>query len=153
MAVISANTFRNLVIETQILVTKDHTCWNILKLLELIDGTLFMNLKRLEELTRSTKVMKIILGFLHPFEGRYLYMKRTKHTSRYTKLACSTLQTLLSDPVGVKFLPEDKLVEKIGLGLRQLNQQTGTPTTELDFSLRVASKILLLMDTLKCWVF
>ncbi|KAH9452898.1 hypothetical protein Pst134EB_016847 [Puccinia striiformis f. sp. tritici] len=126
--------FRNLVIETQVLVTKDHTRWNILKLLELIDGTLFMNPKRLEELTRSTKVMKRLLGFLHPFEGRYPYIKRTKHTSRYTKLACSTLQTLLSDPVGVKFLSEDKLVEQIGLGLRQLDQQTGTPTTELLFS-------------------
>ncbi|PLW12704.1 hypothetical protein PCASD_21619 [Puccinia coronata f. sp. avenae] len=126
--------FRNLVIETQVLVTKDHTRWNLVKLLELIEGTLYMNPKRLEELTRSTKVMKRLLSFLHPFEGRYPYIKRTKHTSRYTKLACSTLQTLLSDPVGVKFLSEDKLVEQIGLGLRQLDQNTGAPATDVLFS-------------------
>ncbi|KNZ50068.1 hypothetical protein VP01_461g7 [Puccinia sorghi] len=126
--------FRNLVIETQVLVTKDHTRWNLGKLLELIEGTLYMNPKRLEELTRSTKVMKRLLSFLHPFEGRYPYIKRTKHTSRYTKLACSTLQTLLSDPVGVKFLSEDKLVEQIGLGLRQLDQNSGTQSTEVLFS-------------------
>ncbi|OAV98339.1 hypothetical protein PTTG_25752 [Puccinia triticina 1-1 BBBD Race 1] len=126
--------FRNLVIETQVLVTKDHTRWNLVKLLELIEGTLYMNPKRLEELTRSTKVMKRLLGFLHPFEGRYPYIKRTKHTSRYTKLACSTLQTLLSDPVGVKFLSEDKLVEQIGLGLRQLDQHTGAQSNEVLFS-------------------
>ncbi|KAA1078672.1 hypothetical protein PGTUg99_011011 [Puccinia graminis f. sp. tritici] len=126
--------FRNLVIETQVLVTKDHTRWNIVKLLELIEGTLYMNSKRLEELTRSTKVMKRLLGFLHPFEGRYPYIKRTKHTSRYTKLACSTLQTLLSDPVGVKFLSEDKLVEQIGLGLRQLDQHAGAQSHEVLFS-------------------
>jgi len=126
--------FRNLVIETQVLVTKDHTRWNLVKLLELIEGTLYMNPKRLEELTRSTKVMKRLLSFLHPFEGRYPHIKRTKHTSRYTKLACSTLQTLLSDPVGVKFLYEDKLVEQIGFGLRQLDQNSGTPSAEVLFS-------------------
>ncbi|EGG07719.1 uncharacterized protein MELLADRAFT_48033 [Melampsora larici-populina 98AG31] len=118
-------TFRALVIETQVLVTKDHTRWNIEKLLELMEGTLYMNPKRLEELTRSTKIMKRVLGFLHPFEGRYPYIKRTKHTSKYTKLACSTLQTLLSDSVGVRFLTEDKLVDQIGLGLRQLDPVCG----------------------------
>ncbi|KAG0139923.1 hypothetical protein CROQUDRAFT_111390 [Cronartium quercuum f. sp. fusiforme G11] len=126
--------FRALVIETQVLVTKDHTRWNVEKLLELIEGTLYMNPKRLEELTRSTKVMKRVLGFLHPFEGRYPYIKRTKHTSKYTKLACSTLQTLLSDSVGVKFLSEDKLVEQIGLGLRQLDPHAGITQTEMLFS-------------------
>ncbi|MBW0470720.1 hypothetical protein O181_010435 [Austropuccinia psidii MF-1] len=126
--------FRTLLVETQVLVTKDHTRWNIDKLLELIEGTLYMNHKRLEELTRSTKVMKRLLGFLHPFEGKYPYIKRTKHTSRYTKLACSTLQTLLSDPVGVKFLSEDKLVEQIGQGLRQLDSHAGIQPTELLFS-------------------
>ncbi|KAH9815957.1 Rapamycin-insensitive companion of mTOR, middle domain-containing protein [Melampsora americana] len=127
-------TFRALVIETQVLVTKDHTRWNIEKLLELMEGTLYMNPKRLEELTRSTKIMKRVLGFLHPFEGRYPYIKRTKaseHTSKYTKLACSTLQTLLSDSVGVRFLSEDKLVDQIGLGLRQLDPHSGT-TSQAD---------------------
>ncbi|KAI8456406.1 Rapamycin-insensitive companion of mTOR, middle domain-containing protein [Phakopsora pachyrhizi] len=126
--------FRTLVIETQVLVTKDHTRWNIEKLLELIEGSLYMNPKRLEELTRSTKVMKRLLAFLHPFEGRYPYIKRTKHTSKYTKLACSTLRTLLSDQVGVKFLSEDKLVEQIGTALRQLDPHSGVSQSETLFT-------------------
>ncbi|CAH7666254.1 hypothetical protein PPACK8108_LOCUS590 [Phakopsora pachyrhizi] len=103
--------FRTLVIETQVLVTKDHTRWNIEKLLELIEGSLYMNPKRLEELTRSTK-----------------------HTSKYTKLACSTLRTLLSDQVGVKFLSEDKLVEQIGTALRQLDPHSGVSQSETLFT-------------------
>lgn len=79
--------------------TKDHTRWNIEKLLELIEGTLYMNPKRLEELTRSTKVMERVLGFLHPYKGRYPYIKRTKASTPISEAAffrTSPLSSLLT---------------------------------------------------------
>lgn len=100
---IDDNSFRALVIETQVLVTKDHTRWNVEKLLELMEGTLYMNSKRLEELTRSTKVMRRVFGFLHPFEGRYPYIKRTKASTLTITTSCRESTKTLQSRGSSKF--------------------------------------------------
>lgn len=92
--------FRNLVMETQVLVTKDHTKWSVDRLVELVEGPL-LNPKRLEEVTKSTKLMRRLLGFFHPLEGRYPYIKKTKvsfHRSTFTRALKSRCSTLRGGP-------------------------------------------------------
>lgn len=69
--------FRNRLLATQVLSTKDHTAWNVEIVIELLEGPL-LNPKRLDEAMRASKFMRRLLGFFHPFAYRYSEVKRTK---------------------------------------------------------------------------
>lgn len=69
--------FRNRLLATQVLSTKDHTAWNVDIIIELLEGPL-LNPKRLDEAMRASKFMRRLLGFFHPFAYRYTEVKRTK---------------------------------------------------------------------------
>lgn len=69
--------FRNLLLETQVLATKDHTKWHYDMILELLEGPL-RNPKRLDESMRATKFMRRLLGFYQPFAYRYADLRNTR---------------------------------------------------------------------------
>lgn len=126
---IDDNTFRNLLIETQVLSTKDHTKWNFDTLVELLEGPL-MNPRRLEEAMRGTKFLRRLLSFFHPFAYRFSSIKKIKANERYVRLGCTMLTMLLSSADGIRFLAEDKLLRQIGDCLMQLDPLAGPPVAK-----------------------
>lgn len=69
--------FRNLLLETQVLSTKEHARWNVEILMELLEGPL-LNPKRLDEAMRASKLMRRVLSFFHPFSYRYSEVRKNK---------------------------------------------------------------------------
>ena len=68
--------FRNLLLETQVLNTKDHTKWSFEILIELLEGPL-LNPRRLDEAMRASKFMRRLLSFFHPFNYRFSDVRKT----------------------------------------------------------------------------
>ncbi|KAL8290440.1 hypothetical protein RQP46_002698 [Phenoliferia psychrophenolica] len=112
--------FRNLLLATEVLGSKDHTRWNLEILTELLEGPL-LNARRLDEATRASKFMRRLLGFFHPFSYRYSEVVKTPQMAKFTQLACTTLATLVANPDGVRYLLEDKLLPQIADCLAQLD--------------------------------
>lgn len=73
--------FRNLLLETQVLSTKDHTRWSLDILIGLLEGPL-LNPRRLDEAMRASKFMRRLLSFFHPFGYRYGEISKTAKVSR-----------------------------------------------------------------------
>ncbi|GAA6004172.1 hypothetical protein JCM10207_002465 [Rhodosporidiobolus poonsookiae] len=120
-------TFRNQLLETGVLSTKDHTKWQYDVLLELVEGPL-RNPRRLDEATKASKFMRRLLGFFQPFSLRYSELRKEPANDKWTDLGCSLLSTLLSNPDGVQYLAEDKLLRQISDCLFQLDPQFGATT-------------------------
>lgn len=74
---IDDKSFQSLLLETQVMLTPDHTKWNFDTLLGLIEGPL-LNSKRLEETVRVSKFTRKLMGFFHPFNHRFSEIKNTK---------------------------------------------------------------------------
>lgn len=70
-------TFRNLLLESEVLSTRSDVPWRCDILLDLVEGPL-RDPKRLEEATKATKFMTRLLGFFHPYSLRYSDMPRTR---------------------------------------------------------------------------
>ena len=104
--------FRAMLAESNALNTKDYTKWNIDSLVHIFEAV-SGNSKRLEEAMRSSKLVKRVLAFYHPFSLQYAAIANNEKTQRYTKLGCVVLQTLVSSPDGIKTLVEDKLLKEI----------------------------------------
>ncbi|CAJ0745203.1 3298_t:CDS:10, partial [Entrophospora sp. SA101] len=96
--------FRAMLLDSQILASKDFTKWNLEIAMELLQGPL-LNPKRLEE-----------------------------ENERYTQLGCTLITTLLTNPDGVKFLEGNKFLRQIADGLNQLDPINGSFEAEPFFS-------------------
>ncbi|GAA93563.1 uncharacterized protein L969DRAFT_89176 [Mixia osmundae IAM 14324] len=112
--------FRNLLIESQVLSSKDHTKWNYDTLLQLAEGPL-RNEKRLEEAIRGSKFMHRLLAFYHPHARRYSDLKNTPDHAKWTNLATVLLTTLLATREGSQYLREDGLLREISDCLSELD--------------------------------
>lgn len=117
--------FRLLLIETQVLNTKDHTKWNYDMLMEMLEGPL-LNPKRLEEAMRGSKFVRRLLSFFHPFQLRFSSIRMSKDNRKYIRLGCVLINTLLASPDGVRFLSEDKFLKELRECLDQLNPITNS---------------------------
>lgn len=62
--------WKNLLLESQVLLTKEHQKWNYEAILEAVEGPL-LNPARLNEAIKGTKFLRRIIAFFHPFERRY----------------------------------------------------------------------------------
>lgn len=62
--------WKNLLLESQVLVTKEYQKWNYDAILEAVEGPL-LNPARLNEAIKGTKFLRRITTFFHPFERRY----------------------------------------------------------------------------------
>ncbi|CEH14460.1 related to protein ste16 [Ceraceosorus bombacis] len=111
--------FRNRIVDTQVLNTRDHTRWSFDKLMDLFEGPL-MNAKRLEEATRSMKFARRIIAFYQPFSLRFATIPKTTANLRWIRLGCALLTTLSSCPDGLRFLAETRFLREVRECLEQL---------------------------------
>ncbi|OAD02912.1 hypothetical protein MUCCIDRAFT_143465 [Mucor lusitanicus CBS 277.49] len=128
--------FRQLLMDTQVLNTKDYTKWNWDSVIELLQGPL-LNPRRLEEAMRGKKFIKRLLAFYRPFKHQFSDMNATKGTiSRYVKTGCTLLSTLLTNADGVRYLAENKLLSDIANAFNELDPllNNGDQATEPIFS-------------------
>ncbi|GAA5852982.1 hypothetical protein JCM3766R1_000033, partial [Sporobolomyces carnicolor] len=122
--------FRNSLLETGVLSTKEDTKWSIDLVFDVLQGPL-RNPKRLDEAMRASKFMKRLLAFFHPLNLRYSDIRKDDATVKYTRLGRVMIKTLLSDPQGAQYLAEDKLLPQIADCLLQI-EPTGTTHNGLD---------------------
>lgn len=83
-------TFRNQLLESGVLSTKDFAKWTFEILFELFEGGPLLNPRRLDEAMRATKFMKRLLGFYQPYNYRYSSLRKT-----HVRLSSSSFQFLL----------------------------------------------------------
>jgi hypothetical protein len=113
--------FRQLLLDTQVLNTKDYTKWNWESIIELLQGPL-LNPRRLDEAMRGKKFIKRLLAFYRPFKHQFSDINVTKSTiGRYVKTGCTLLSTLLGNPDGIRYLNENKLLGEIGQAFGELD--------------------------------
>ncbi|KAF9533164.1 Rapamycin-insensitive companion of mTOR, N-term-domain-containing protein [Crepidotus variabilis] len=128
--------FHASMLETQVIATKDHTKWNFETLQALIEGPL-LNSKRLDEAIRISRFVRRLMTFFHPFSHRFADLKRTRANTRWVRLGCSLLNTLMSSPDGVKYLAtEDQFLPQIVKSFAQLDPFNGVPDSDPIFSKR-----------------
>ncbi|KAK9477400.1 Rapamycin-insensitive companion of mTOR, N-term-domain-containing protein [Lipomyces japonicus] len=121
--------FRSLLLETNVLSTKNYTKWNWETLIELLQGPL-LNPKRLEEAIRATKFMKRLMSFYRPFKYRFSEVRKTSSSERYVKAGSILFKTLLANPEGVKYLMDNKLLRQVAECLAQLDPMSGITSSE-----------------------
>ncbi|THH08497.1 hypothetical protein EW145_g2671 [Phellinidium pouzarii] len=119
-------TFQASIIETQVMLTQDYTKWNYDILLDLVEGPL-LSAKRLEEAIKVSKFVKRLMAFFHPYSHRFADMKKTKTNTKWIKLGCTLLTTLMANPDGVRYLQtEDELLPQIVKSFEQLYTFNGS---------------------------
>lgn len=128
--------FRQLLMDTQVLNTKDYTKWSWESISELLQGPL-LNPRRLDEAMRGKKFIKRLLAFYRPFSHRFSDINATKaNVSRYVRTGCTLITALLSNPDGVRYLSENKLLGQIAEALSEVDPlKSGDAETEPIFSM------------------
>ncbi|KAF7728197.1 hypothetical protein EC973_006591 [Apophysomyces ossiformis] len=126
--------FQQLLLDSQVLKGKDHTKWSWEHIVELLQGPL-LNPRRLEEAMRGKNFIKRLLAFYRPFKHQFSDINMTKaNVSRYVKIGCTLISTLLGNMDGVRYLAENKLLEEVAEALAELDPLKGDPETEPIFS-------------------
>ncbi|GAA6003547.1 TORC2 complex subunit TSC11 [Rhodotorula paludigena] len=113
-------TFRNLLLSSGVLTTKEESKWNLDAIETLLEGPL-RNPKRLEEAIRATKFVRRLVAVFQPFSLRYSDWPKDQDSTRWTQVGCTLVRTLVSSPDGVAYLAEDKLLRQIADCLFQLD--------------------------------
>ncbi|RDB17886.1 Target of rapamycin complex 2 subunit ste20 [Hypsizygus marmoreus] len=126
--------FQSWLLETQVMLTKDSTKWNFETLQELVEGPL-LNPKRMEEAIKVSRFVRRLMSFFHPFSHRFSDMPRTKSNTKWVRLGCSLLSTLMASPDGVRYLAtEDQFLTQIVKSFAQLDPFNGVPDSDPVFS-------------------
>ncbi|KAG5651655.1 hypothetical protein H0H81_007935 [Sphagnurus paluster] len=127
-------TFQSSLLESQVILTKDFTKWHFDTLQELIEGPL-LNPKRMEEAVKGSRFVRRVMTFFHPFSHRFSDLARTKANTKWVRLGCSLLSTLMASPDGIRFLgTEDQLLLQIVKSFAQLDPFNGVPDSDPVFS-------------------
>ena len=114
-------TFRNLLLDTQVLNTVNYSKWKWDLIHRIIEGPL-QNPKRLDEAMKGSKFIKRLIAFYRPFKYRYSTIRNSKPNQRYIRTACLLLRTMIQQPEGVKYLAENKMVRQIAECLAQVDR-------------------------------
>ncbi|KAH7214751.1 Rapamycin-insensitive companion of mTOR, N-term-domain-containing protein [Fusarium oxysporum] len=117
-------TFRQLLIDSNVLNSSNYAKWNWETILKIIDGPLQSG-KRLEEAIKASKFMKRIISFYRPFKYRFANVKNTRATQKYVRAGCALMHSLLQSPEGIKFLADSKLLRQIAECLAQCDPTSG----------------------------
>ncbi|KAJ3479559.1 hypothetical protein NLI96_g8977 [Meripilus lineatus] len=125
--------FQAILLETQVMLTKEYAKWNFDALQDLVEGPL-LSAKRMEEAIKVSRFVKKLISFYHPFSHRFSDMQKNKPNHRWVKLGCSLLSALLLSSDGLKFLGEDEFLGQIVKSFAQLDPFNGTTTTDPIFS-------------------
>ena len=118
------DTFRQLVLDSQVTSHVSYLKWKWDLILGLIEGPL-TNTKRLDEAIRSSKFMKRIISFYRPFKLAFCNVRNTRPNQRYVRIGCALIRTLTQTSLGVQFLTESKLMRQIAECLAQVDPQSG----------------------------
>ena len=105
-------TFQTLLLDSQVMTTKDQTKWNFDVLQDLMEGP-FLNPKRMEEAIKVSRYVRKLISFYHPFSHRFSDLAKSKSNVRWVRLGCMLLNALLASPEGTRFLAEDEFLSQI----------------------------------------
>lgn len=117
-------TFRQLLIDTNVLNSSNYAKWNWENIVKVFDGPLQSG-KRLEEAIKASKFMKRIMSFYRPFKFKFAEIKNTRNTQKYVKAGCALMHSLLQSVEGIKFLADSKLLRQIAECLAQCDPTSG----------------------------
>ncbi|KAF1959638.1 hypothetical protein CC80DRAFT_489747 [Byssothecium circinans] len=117
-------TFRDLMVDTQILNTVSYQKWRWDLIQNIITGPL-LNPKRLDEAMKASKFIHRLLGFYRPFKYRFSDIKNTKPNQRYVRAGCALMHTLLQSPQGAKYLGESKFIRQLAECLSHFDRMSG----------------------------
>lgn len=111
-------TFRQLLVESQVLASTNPVKWKWDIILRIIEGPL-LNGKRLDEAVKASKFIKRIMSFYRPFKYKFSEVRNTRINQKYVKVGCALMHTLLQTVEGVKYLADNKLLRQIAECLAQ----------------------------------
>ena len=116
--ILDEQTFRQLLVETQVLSSTNPTKWRWEIILRIIEGPL-LNGKRLDEAIKASKFIKRIMSFYRPFKYKFAEVRNTRATQKYVQVGCALMHTLLQTAEGVRYLADNKLLRQIAECLAQ----------------------------------
>lgn len=111
-------TFRQLLVETQVLSSSNIQKWKWELILKIIEGPL-LNGKRLDEAIKASKFIKRLMSFYRPFKYKFAEVRNTRLTQKYVRVGCALIHTLLQTTIGVTYLADNKLLREIAECLAQ----------------------------------
>lgn len=111
-------TFRQMLLDTQVLTSGNYLKWNWEIILKIIEGPL-LNGKRLDEAIKASKFIKRIMSFYRPFKYKFAEARNTRLNQKYVKVGCALMHTLLQTAEGVRYLADNKLLRQIAECLAQ----------------------------------
>lgn len=126
-------TFRQLLLDSNVLSSSNYTKWNWDVILRLIEGPLTSG-KRLEEAIKASKFVKRIMSFYRPFKFKFSEIKSSRSTQKYVRTGCSLMHALLQSAEGVKYLSDNKLLRQIAECLAQCDPTSGLTAQDPMFS-------------------
>ncbi|TVY29027.1 Target of rapamycin complex 2 subunit [Lachnellula hyalina] len=138
---IDENTFRQLLVETQVLSSTNPIKWKWDIVLKIIEGPL-LNGKRLDEAIKASKFIKRIMSFYRPFKYKFAEIRYTRINQKYIKVGCALIHTLLQTTEGVKYLADNKLLRQIAECLAQCDPTSGLTAQSPMFSKERLSETL-----------
>ncbi|CCH45189.1 Target of rapamycin complex 2 subunit [Wickerhamomyces ciferrii] len=124
---------KQLIQDSRVLTTKSFTRWNCDILTDLFKGP-FMNGKRLEEVNKTTKFIKRLLSFYRPFKHKFSGTKKTRQSTRFIRLGCTIVETLITTNEGLKILSDGKIIPQIAECLAQVDPHSGFIAKDQIFS-------------------
>lgn len=126
-------TLRDLIIETNVLVTKNYHKWDWSLIVGLCRGPLRKG-RFFDEVQRSTKLIKRLLSFYRPFKYRFSFMKRNRKNEKFLEAGLEIFQMLLSHDEGTRYFRENKLIPQIAECLAQVDPSSGILSKDPLFS-------------------
>lgn len=117
-------TFRQLLIDSNVLSSSNYVKWNWDVVLKIIEGPL-VNGKRLEEAVKASKFLKRIVSFYRPFKYKFSEVKSSRNAQKYVRVGCALMHTLLQTPEGVRYLTDNKLLRQVAECVAQCDQTSG----------------------------
>ncbi|POS82592.1 HR1 repeat-containing protein [Erysiphe pulchra] len=122
--ILDETTFRQLLIESQVLSSTNPSKWKWEVILKIIEGPL-LNGKRLDEAIKASKFIKRLMNFYRPFKYKFSDMKNNRSSHKYIKVGCALMNTLLQTAEGVKYLSDNKLLRQVAECLAQCDPTSG----------------------------
>jgi rapamycin-insensitive companion of mTOR len=119
-------TFRQMLLDSQVLNSSNFRKWNWDVILSIIEGPL-LNGKRLDEAIKASKFIKRIMSFYRPFKYKFAEEQNTRPNQKYVKVGRALVRTLLQTQEGVKYLADNKLLRQIAECLAQCDPVCHAP--------------------------
>lgn len=126
-------TFRQMLLDTQVLSSTNFLKWNWDIILKIIEGPL-LNGKRLDEAVKASKFIKRIMSFYRPFKYKFAEVRSTRPNQKYVKVGCALMHTLLQTAEGVRYLADNKLLRQIAECLAQCDPVSKSFSPQLKLS-------------------